>query len=184
MILDSTAEYSYDVPNADESFFKVFDSFAPPEIIEKRRLARESERIAQEFTKRRLTTVRRSEQQRFERLYVDWQRVCEITFKGKARNFPHLPREASFCKELSCVERKTEKDGLGACKHEVEKLLRASGRYSVEWLRSQRLNWHPDRMGQRFEPRFRAVAIQKATAMYQTFEELLREERARNGEDV
>lgn len=73
---------------------------------------------------------------------------------------------------------------MGVCKHEVEKLLRASGMYSVDWLRSQRLNWHPDRLGQRFEARYRPAAVLKATTMYQTFEELLREERERNGEDV
>jgi len=63
-----------------------------------------------------------------------------------------------------------------ACRHDVERFLRSSTVYSYAWLRRERLFWHPDRFAQRCDPDFRKELTQKATEMYQIYEELIEQE--------
>ena len=47
------------------------------------------------------------------------------------------------------------------CHHEVERTLMdvAGNKYSVTWLKKERLRWHPDRFSNRIESRFLAQEI-------------------------
>jgi hypothetical protein len=62
---------------------------------------------------------------------------------------------------------------LFSCRHDVEKLLRASGSYSLAWLRSERLAWHTDRLLRKCAPELREMFQERTTEMYSIFEELL-----------
>ena len=61
--------------------------------------------------------------------------------------FPHIPPALVACRLPSCIPTKSVASGLRACKHDVEALFRGSGLYNCEWLRQERLRWHPDRFG-------------------------------------
>jgi hypothetical protein len=73
------------------------------------------------------------------------------------------------------VPRKNIEGGVRACKHDIERLIRGSGQYSLAWLRKERLVWHPDRFGQKCDVDFRSELVKKATTLYAIFEELLHE---------
>lgn len=117
--------------------------------------------------------------------YVLWQTAWEadVTRKKLLTTFPHLPTQICVCVEVSCKLRKVE-SGLLACQHDVESLLRASGMYTLAWLRKERIPWHPDRFGLRCDPDFRKELKRKATEMYSIFETLIEEEKGRNESDV
>lgn len=121
---------------------------------------------------------------KYTRLYAEWKTECEKVFSSALprRTFPHPPSEGYSCVKAVCLSRKGLESDIRACKHDMERILRGSGRYSVAWLRKERLSWHPDRFGLKCDPDFRTELVKKATAMYATFEELLREESSR--EDV
>ena len=36
-------------------------------------------------------------------------------------------------------------DKITACHHDLEKMLKGSGGYNVEWLKKERMRWHPDK---------------------------------------
>jgi hypothetical protein len=110
--------------------------------------------------------------------YIVWKAECDRHFaKGqRMKTFPAPPLDICICQLVSCKNRKIESN-LMACVHDVELLLRGSGQYSHAWLKKQMLNWHPDRIGQRSEPEFRAEACRKATEMFAIFQELLSNEK-------
>lgn len=93
------------------------------------------------------------------------------------RTFPAPPLEISICELVACKNRKIDST-LMSCVHDMETLLRASGEYSYQWLKNQAINWHPDRIGQRTEPEFRAEANKKSTEMFSIFQELMIKEQA------
>jgi len=69
---------------------------------------------------------------------IKWNRVDVETF-------PFPPKEVRTCELPRCKERKAE-TRLGACKHDVERLLKGVGReYNAAWLWRESLKWHPDR---------------------------------------
>jgi hypothetical protein len=70
---------------------------------------------------------------------------------------------------------KSDAQGLRACKHDVERLLRASGLYSYEWLRQERIRWHPDRFGRLCEERWREEGRRLAEEMFKTIDILMGE---------
>jgi len=87
-------------------------------------------------------------------------------------DFPQPPAQICTCQLAGCVQRKTDK-GLRACRHDMEKLLRASGEYSMAWLRKERLAWHPDRFARRCAPGSREVLVGMATEMFEIYDELI-----------
>ncbi|KAF2188693.1 hypothetical protein K469DRAFT_724582 [Zopfia rhizophila CBS 207.26] len=89
--------------------------------------------------------------------------------------FPYLPAALTTCALAQCIATKSEADGLRACRHDVEKLLRASGLYSYEWLRQERLRWHPDRFGRLCEESWRETGRKLAEEMWKIIDELITE---------
>lgn len=61
--------------------------------------------------------------------------------------FPPLPAPYPHCTIPACVLLKATPTTLNTCTHDVETLLRGSGQYSYEFLRQERIRWHPDRFG-------------------------------------
>ena len=81
--------------------------------------------------------------------------------------FPFLPKDVCTCEQPQCVSRKSD-TGLGACRHDVERLLRGGveGAYSGKWLREESLKWHPDRWEKILEEDFRAEGKKMVTEMF------------------
>jgi hypothetical protein len=89
--------------------------------------------------------------------------------------FPYLPTNVTICRMSTCTSLKADTEGLRACKHDVERLLRASGLYSYEWLRQERLRWHPDRFGRLCEEEWREEGKRLAEEMFKTIDILMGE---------
>ncbi|KAF1843509.1 uncharacterized protein K460DRAFT_418562 [Cucurbitaria berberidis CBS 394.84] len=90
-------------------------------------------------------------------------------------SFPYLPSRVTTCALTACTILKSEPDGIQACHHDVEKLLRASGLYSYEWLRQERLRWHPDRFGRLCEEHWRETGRKMAGEMFKLMSVLIEE---------
>lgn len=91
--------------------------------------------------------------------------------------FPYIPDALTTCTLTACTLLKADLDGMHACQHDVEKLLRGSGLYSYEWLRQERLRWHPDRFGRLCEERWREVGKRMAGEMFKILSALIDEVR-------
>jgi quinol monooxygenase YgiN len=83
--------------------------------------------------------------------------------------------------QQTCAALKADAVGIKACKHDVEALLRSSGLYSYEWLRQERLRWHPDRFGRLCEEGWREVGRKMAEEMFKIVDALVEEVRAVEG---
>lgn len=107
-----------------------------------------------------------------------WKTGWDDTLSKKRvlTTFPHFPVQILFCEEISCKIFKEEPDSLRACRHDVERLFRASGMYSHAWLKKERLGWHPDRFGQRCDPDYRKALKKKSEQLYQIMEQLMAQE--------
>lgn len=90
-------------------------------------------------------------------------------------SFPYLPNSITNCTLPSCAFLKADDDGIHACQHDVEMLLRASGLYSYEWLRQERLRWHPDRFGRLCEEGWREAGKKMAGEMFKLIHGLMEE---------
>lgn len=90
-------------------------------------------------------------------------------------SFPYIPSTLTVCSLPSCVMLKSDSDGIHACQHDVEKLLRASGLYSYEWLRQERLRWHPDRFGRLCDESWREAGKKMAGEMFKLIHALMEE---------
>ncbi|KAF2125018.1 hypothetical protein P153DRAFT_300600 [Dothidotthia symphoricarpi CBS 119687] len=95
--------------------------------------------------------------------------------------FPYLPPSITTCALPACVVVKSNPDDIKACKHDVESLLRASGLYSYEWLRQERLSWHPDRFGRLCEESWREMGRKMAEEMFKIIDALMEELRGAEG---
>ncbi|KAL1594322.1 Phosphatidylglycerol/phosphatidylinositol transfer protein [Paraconiothyrium brasiliense] len=98
-------------------------------------------------------------------------------------SFPYLPASATVCPLPVCALQKADPAGLRACKHDVERLLRASENYGYEWLKKERLRWHPDRFGRLCEEGWREEGRRLGGEMFKLIDILLGElEATRGGE--
>jgi len=86
---------------------------------------------------------------------VSWKQACDDFFSDLEAPFPRPPQ--FDCKRNGCIRG----DKLMVCHHEVERTLMdvAGNKYSVTWLKKERLRWHPDRFSNRIESRFLAQEI-------------------------
>jgi hypothetical protein len=114
-----------------------------------------------------------------EKLQVDRKERAEAEEKGGGKGksklqtwvefetFPFLPKDVCTCEQPQCVSRKSE-TGLGACRHDVERLLRGGveAAYSAKWLRDESLKWHPDRWEKILDQDFRADGKKMVTEMF------------------
>lgn len=87
--------------------------------------------------------------------------------------FPYLPGSVTTCSLTTCKMLKSEENSIHACQHDVEKLLRASGLYSYEWLRQERLQWHPDRFGRLCAEEWRETGKRLAGEMFKLMSVLM-----------
>lgn len=100
--------------------------------------------------------------------------VFDADTRGKLlTEFPYIPAELAVCSLEACVATKSDPDGLRACEHDVERLFRASGLYSYEWLRQERIRWHPDRFGRLCEDEFRETGSRLAEEMFKIVDGLM-----------
>lgn len=97
------------------------------------------------------------------------------------KSFPYLPNSITTCNMLSCEVLKADEESIHACQHDVEKLLRASGLYSYEWLRQERLRWHPDRFGRLCDDSWREVGKKMAGEMFKLIHGLMEDLKAAEG---
>jgi hypothetical protein len=95
--------------------------------------------------------------------------------KALFTEFPYLPVKATTCNQTICITAKADPSGLRACKHDVERLFRASSSYSYEWLRQERIRWHPDRFGRLCQPEWRDTGRRLAEEMFKIIEGLMME---------
>ncbi|KAI4627443.1 uncharacterized protein J4E87_004006 [Alternaria ethzedia] len=96
--------------------------------------------------------------------------------------FPYLPNTVTTCNLTACSILKSEPESIHACQHDVEKLLRASGLYSYEWLRQERLRWHPDRFARLCEEEWRETGKKLAGEMFKLMSVLIEDLKSRTGE--
>jgi hypothetical protein len=61
----------------------------------------------------------------------------------------------------------------------VEKLLKASGLYSYEWLRQERLRWHPDRFGRLCHEDWRETGKKLSGEMFKLMSALIEDIKSR-----
>ncbi|KAF1945036.1 hypothetical protein EJ02DRAFT_339546 [Clathrospora elynae] len=90
-------------------------------------------------------------------------------------SFPYLPSTITTCALTACSILKSDLDSIHACQHDVERMLRASGLYSYEWLRQERLRWHPDRFGRLCEESWRETGKKMAGEMFKLISALMEE---------
>ena len=90
-------------------------------------------------------------------------------------SFPYLPSTITTCVLTACTVLKSEPESIKACQHDVERLLRASGLYSYEWLRQERLRWHPDRFGRLCDEAWREAGKKMAGEMFKLLGVLIEE---------
>lgn len=95
--------------------------------------------------------------------------------------FPYLPPAITVCALPSCELLKSDPLSIKACRHDVEMLMRASGLYSYEWLRQERLRWHPDRFGRLCEESWREEGKKMAEEMFKIIDALMEDLRAAEG---
>lgn len=77
--------------------------------------------------------------------------------------FPRPGRRGATCTARRCM--RGEK--LGVCVHQVEAVFRQNGQYSRDWLKRERLRWHPDKFSAR--PEIAALAQE----LFQMFQHLI-----------
>ncbi|KAI8931130.1 hypothetical protein NX059_011484 [Plenodomus lindquistii] len=94
------------------------------------------------------------------------------------QSFPYPPLPSPPCILAPCVLLKLEPNGLRACQHDVERLLRSSGSYSYEWLRQERLRWHPDRFGRLCAEGWREEGKKMGGEMFKVLSALMEDVRA------
>jgi hypothetical protein len=125
---------------------------------------------------------KKREEQQAKVAYTQWSKQCDTYFASSSRTtFQHPPTSICTCSLSSCVQEKQAENSLRACKHDIEVLLRASGSYDLQWLRTERLRWHPDKFGQKCHPDFRKELVKKTTQMYVIYEQLIAVEIEKTG---
>ncbi|KAF2119228.1 hypothetical protein BDV96DRAFT_642265 [Lophiotrema nucula] len=106
-----------------------------------------------------------------------YQHFAELTstiFEARALTaFPDLSGFASLCAEKTCKATKDDANGIGICAHALEKVLRGSGHYTVDFLKDERVKWHPDKFARLCHPDYQESLKKKAECMFVFFGMLL-----------
>jgi hypothetical protein len=148
-------------------------AWAKVEEERKRKAAEDAKKKAEDDARSRAEEKKARE--RAQRIsYGAWQTACNLAFKSSQpiKTFPQLPPNACVCKDAGCKLRRSA-SGLSGCRHDYETLLRASGSYSVSWLRKERYKWHPDQFGNRCDLSRREVLKRMAQEVFTIFGELI-----------
>jgi hypothetical protein len=158
-------------------------------VEEQRRLAKEQFQRQHEAQKRRAHEEHQNliraqlrkigEQQRVKQCLKDWQAesASVLSKKSTMHHFPEPQIDA--CENCQYQRQQSEcLLDLRICKHNLEKLLRSSGRYA-ELLREEKYKWHPDKFGTT-PASTKAEIIRKATSLFQMLGALPQEDSDRN----
>ncbi|KAK8091109.1 hypothetical protein PG994_000614 [Apiospora phragmitis] len=181
---NSDHDYGRNVPEDDEELCKILDTSAPEAVRERRLKERAGRKLRREL--REVAELKAELEQKIWRAklaehYYVWKTDVDSSLSPSApplAQFPQLPDEVCTCEELACKFEKAKEGGLAACEHDLEQVLRASGKYSRDWLRKERLRWHPDQIAKKCDPTMRDLLIKQATTMYAQFEVLIANERS------
>lgn len=171
--------YSFRVPEDPEDICETLDASAPKAVCAARRKERREEKLRRE--RREVAALKEQLQQerwqaKLSKTYYMWKTEtdsCLSTTAPPLPEFPQLPADVCTCEELTCKFEKEKEGGLAACEHDLEQVLRASGKYSRDWLRKERLRWHPDQVARRCSPEVRDLLTKQTTTMYAQFEVLI-----------
>jgi len=105
---------------------------------------------------------------------VAWNRfthcIGHMMLSAPIKEFPSIP--VGKC-AVGC--------GSGLCVHNLEVVLRGSGKYSVEFLKKERLMWHPDRFAQFCLPEFAELLCAEAAQVFKLYGVLLEQEMGKAG---
>jgi hypothetical protein len=102
--------------------------------------------------------------------YVRFSDEMDLLLKtGILRQFPDLSKYMNTCEEDCCRSLKESDTGIAVCAHDLERLLRGSGAYTVDFLKSERNMWHPDKFARYCHPNFRDDLKAKAGSLFVLF---------------
>lgn len=108
-------------------------------------------------------------------MYPQWKVDMEKLFEaGDMRSFPDLAWYTDACKLEVCQSWKKE-GPLGICAHDLKKLLFGSGVYSLEYLKTERVKWHPDKFSRFCHADHREELKPRAEALFVLFGTLIDE---------
>lgn len=174
--------YGYKVPEDPEELCETLDASAPKTVRAARRKERGEVKLRREL--REVAALKEQLQQerwqaKLSKAYYVWKTdtdSCMSPIAPPLTKFPQMPADVCTCEELTCKFEKERDGGLAACEHDLEQVLRASGKYNRDWLRKERLRWHPDQVVRRCSPEVRDLLTKQTTAMYAQFEVLIANE--------
>ncbi|MBE7182058.1 MAG: SH3 domain-containing protein, partial [Terriglobus roseus] len=113
-------------------------------------------------------------------LYAQWSKDCDELFKRGSITVADwstmaIPPAVRSCSQPSCrvwagvpKAQASSVQTLGTCVHDIERFFRCVPDYGAEWLRHERLRWHPDRFRQRCTDEAKDVLGPKAASMFAT----------------
>ncbi|KAK8868553.1 Phosphatidylglycerol/phosphatidylinositol transfer protein [Apiospora arundinis] len=179
---DHHGTYGYNVPEDCEEVCEILDVSAPKHVRKARQKDRHEVKLRREL--RDVAALKEELAQekwraKLAQHYYMWRSEVDSCMSPVAPplvSFPQLSDEVCICEELTCKFEKEKDGGLAACEHDLEQLLRASGKYNRDWLRKERLRWHPDQFARKCDPKQRDLLIKQATTMYTHFETLIANE--------
>lgn len=101
----------------------------------------------------------------------------KILVPGQLRSFPSISDYIDLCTRSECRSTKDDGNLTGVCYHDLEGLLRGSGRYSYAWLKEERNIWHPDRFSRFCQADFVDQLKVKAEQMFVLYGVLMQAEK-------
>ena len=93
------------------------------------------------------------------------EKVDEIFSSTSVGVFPNLTN-FSKCKEVACEAVKKEFGSIGICVHDLEKVYRAAPQYTREFLKGERMKWHPDKVARYCHPAVKESVKHKSQQMF------------------
>jgi hypothetical protein len=103
-------------------------------------------------------------QEAYARWVVDTERWLQL---GAVRTFLRLSSYMDACTRNMCKPLKRE--AVGVCAHDLQELLRGSGQYSMEFLKTQRNRYHPDKFARYCHPEHKDELKTHAEALFVLF---------------
>ncbi|CAI6342192.1 unnamed protein product [Periconia digitata] len=102
--------------------------------------------------------------------YTRWKTTTTLLMgagAGAIRAFPDPKKYMDTCRNERCELAKGGE--LGICAHDLKKLLSGSDAFSFEFLKTERLKWHPDSFGRYCHPDHREELKAKSQALFVLF---------------
>ncbi|KAH6621807.1 hypothetical protein C7974DRAFT_425580 [Boeremia exigua] len=98
--------------------------------------------------------------------YTQFQEdMQKLLVPGQLREFPPLSEYMDVCSQAMCEVSKSSSQ-LGFCVHDLQTLLEGSGSYCYEWLKEERVMWHPDKFARYCHPEHKEELKASAQEMF------------------